>query len=40
MIEGEEASLGGGIFVTATFLLIFLGMFIGRRHFKKMGVAS
>ena len=40
VIEGEEASLGAGIFVTATFLLIFLGMFIGRRQFKKKGVAS
>jgi hypothetical protein len=39
-ITGEEASLGAGIFVTATFLLIFLGMFVGRRHFKKRGVQA
>ena len=37
-LSGEEASVGAGIFVTATFLLILLGMFVGRGHFRKTGV--
>ena len=37
-MEGEEASVAGGLFVLATYLLIFLAMFIGRAHFKKKGV--
>ncbi len=39
-LTGEDASLGAGVFVTATFLLIFLGMFVGRRHFRKKGVQA
>ena len=37
-IKGEEASLGASILVTASYLLIFLAMFVGRRHFRKRGV--
>lgn len=39
-LTGEEASLGAGVFITATFLLIFLAMFVGRRHFKKRGLEA
>jgi hypothetical protein len=37
-IKGEEASLGGSLLVLATYLLVFLAMFVGRRHFRKQGV--
>ena len=37
-MKGEEGSVGGGLFVLVTYLLIFLGMLIGRGHFKKKGV--
>ena len=37
-IQGEEASVAASIFVLACYALVFLGMFVGRRHFKKKGV--
>jgi hypothetical protein len=37
-IEGEEASVGASLFVLACYLTVFLGMVVGRRHFKKRGV--
>jgi hypothetical protein len=38
VIEGEEASVGAGIVIAGSFLLILLGMLVGRRHFRKKGV--
>ncbi len=37
-MKGEESSLAGGFFVFATYLLILVGMIVGRRQFKKKGV--
>jgi hypothetical protein len=37
-IKGEEASLGGSLLVLGTYLLVFLAMFVGKRHFRKQGV--
>ena len=39
-IEGEEASVAASVFVLACYGLIFLAMFVGRRHFKRKGVQS
>ncbi len=39
-MDGEEASLAGGIFVFATYLLILVAMFTGKRQFRKKGVQS
>jgi hypothetical protein len=39
-IKGEEASLGASVVVVASYLLIFLAMFVGKRHFRKQGVAG
>jgi hypothetical protein len=37
-IRGEEGSLGASLVVLGTYLLIFLAMFVGKRHFRKQGV--
>ena len=37
-VEGEEGSLAASILVTGSYLLVLLGMFVGRRHFKRKGV--
>jgi hypothetical protein len=37
-MEGEEGSVAGGLFVLVTYLLIFLGVLVGRGHFKRKGV--
>jgi len=37
-ITGEEASVGASIFVLACYGLVFIAMFVGRRHFKRKGV--
>jgi hypothetical protein len=37
-IEGEEGSLAAGAVVFFSYLLVLLGMFVGRRHFRKQGV--
>ncbi len=37
-VEGEEGSLAASVLVTGSYLLVLLGMFIGRRHFKRKGV--
>ena len=39
-MEGEEGSVAASLFVLGCYLLVFLGMIIGRRHFKKKGVAG
>jgi uncharacterized membrane protein (DUF2068 family) len=39
-LTGEEGSVAAGVFVAGTYLLILLAMFVGRRHFRKRGVAS
>ncbi len=37
-MEGEGTSVAASFFVLACYLLVFAGMTIGRRHFKKKGV--
>jgi hypothetical protein len=37
-IKGEEGSLAASALVLFSYLLVLLGMFVGRRHFKKQGV--
>ncbi len=37
-IKGEEGSLAASLLVLFSYLLVFLGMFVGRRHFKRKGV--
>ena len=37
-LKGEEGSVGASIFVLACYLIVFLGMTVGRRHFRKRGV--
>ena len=37
-IDGEEASVAASIFVLACYVLVFIAMFVGRRHFRKKGV--
>ncbi len=37
-IKGEEGSVAASIFVLGCYGLVFLGMFVGRRHFRKKGV--
>ena len=39
-IEGEEASVAASLFVLGCYLLVLVGMFAGRRHFKKKGVEA
>ena len=38
--SGETPALGAAILVLASYLIVFLGMFMGRRHFRKKGVSS
>ncbi|MFV2065043.1 MAG: hypothetical protein ACC726_16255, partial [Chloroflexota bacterium] len=35
---GDEVSLGAGILVFGTYLLILLAMYLGKRHFRKKGI--
>ncbi|MGD8685115.1 MAG: hypothetical protein PVG27_14305, partial [Chloroflexota bacterium] len=37
-VKGEEGSLAASLLVLGSYLLVLLGMFVGRRHFKKRGV--
>jgi hypothetical protein len=37
-IKGEEESLAASLLVLGSYLLVFLAMFVGRRHFRKKGV--
>jgi hypothetical protein len=39
-MEGEEGSVAASLFVFACYLLVFLGMVVGRRHFRRRGVVG
>jgi hypothetical protein len=39
-IKGEEGSLAASGVVFFSYLLVFLGMFVGRRHFRRKGIAD
>jgi hypothetical protein len=39
-MEGEEGSVAASLFVLGCYLLVFVGMVIGRRHFKRRGVEA
>ncbi len=38
-VKGEESSTAGGLLVLGTYLLVLVAMIVGRRHFRKRGVA-
>ena len=39
-IKGEEGSIAASVIVLASYLIVFLGMTVGRRHFRKRGVEA
>jgi len=39
-MEGEEGSVAASLFVLGCYLLVFVGMVVGRRHFKRRGVEA